>query len=107
MAPAEKTHSEGDVLTVEKTAAKTRRPPLFKVLLHNDDYTPMDFVVHILTGIFRRPHPEAVQIMLSVHKRGVGVAGVYPFEVAETKVHQVHTFARQHEHPLRCSLEKA
>lgn len=92
------------VLTREKT--KTKKPSQYKVLLHNDDYTPMDFVVGILTEIFHRSEPEAVQIMLNVHKKGVGVAGIYPLQIAETKVHKVHQLARSHKHPLKCSLEE-
>ncbi|MBN2450720.1 MAG: ATP-dependent Clp protease adapter ClpS [Lentisphaeria bacterium] len=90
-----------------RTDRRVRRPPLYRVLLHNDDYTPMDFVVGILKGVFRREEADAVRIMLNVHKRGVGVAGVYPHEVAETKVAKVHTAARAEGHPLRCSMEEA
>lgn len=84
---------------------KAERPPRFKVLLHNDDYTTMDFVVMVLHAIFKRPVPEAVRIMLSVHHQGQGLAGVYSREVAETKIAAVHTLAREHGHPLRCSME--
>ena len=105
MAEKRQTHEEGDVLTRSET--DVRRPPLYRVLLHNDDYTPMDFVVGILELVFHRSKPDAVQIMLNVHKRGIGVAGIYPYEIAETKVHQVHLLATQAEHPLKCSLEKA
>ena len=91
---------------VIKTRAKTKKPSLYKVLLLNDDYTPMEFVVLILEHIFNKSREEAVQIMLHVHRHGVGVCGVFTFEVAETKVAQVIEFARRHEHPLQCTMEK-
>ncbi|MDE2184987.1 MAG: ATP-dependent Clp protease adapter ClpS [Alphaproteobacteria bacterium] len=91
---------------VTKTRPKTKKPSLYKVLLLNDDYTPMEFVVHILERIFNKNREEAVQIMLHVHRNGVGVCGVFTFEVAETKVAQVIEFARRHEHPLQCTMEK-
>jgi ATP-dependent Clp protease adaptor protein ClpS len=79
---------------------------MFRVLLHNDDYTSMEFVVRVLREIFHRSEAESVHIMLAVHTRGIGVAGIYPFEVAETKVHRVHRAARAHDFPLKCSLER-
>jgi ATP-dependent Clp protease adaptor protein ClpS len=91
---------------VAKARPKTKKPSLYKVLLLNDDYTPMEFVVHILEHIFGKNREEAVQIMLHVHRHGVGVCGVFTFEVAETKVAQVIEFARRHEHPLQCTMEK-
>ena len=91
---------------VTKTRPKTKKPSLYKVLLLNDDYTPMEFVVHVLERFFSKPREEAVQIMLHVHRRGVGVCGVYTFEVAETKVAQVIELARRHQHPLQCTMEK-
>ncbi|MDE1937597.1 MAG: ATP-dependent Clp protease adapter ClpS [Alphaproteobacteria bacterium] len=91
---------------VTKTRPKTKKPSLYKVLLLNDDYTPMEFVVHILERIFSKNRDEAVQIMLHVHRHGVGICGVFTFEVAETKVAQVIEFARRHEHPLQCTMEK-
>jgi ATP-dependent Clp protease adaptor protein ClpS len=91
---------------VAKTRPKTKKPSLYKVLLLNDDYTPMDFVVHILERIFGKNRDEAMQIMLHVHRHGVGICGVFTFEVAETKVAQVIEFARRHEHPLQCTMEK-
>ena len=91
---------------VTKTRTKTKKPSLYKVLILNDDYTPMEFVVHILERIFNKNREEAVQIMLHVHRNGVGVCGVFTFEVAETKVAQVIEFARRHEHPLQCTMEK-
>ncbi len=95
-----------DVITRTRTEKKLKRPPLYKVLLHNDDYTTMEFVVHVLQSVFNHPEAEATAIMLHVHRKGVGVAGVYPYEVAETKVEKVHSLARAHEFPLRCSMEE-
>ncbi len=92
---------------VEKTRTRTRRPSMYRVLLLNDDYTPMEFVVDILEQIFHKSRDEAVAVMLNVHQNGVGVCGVYSFDVAETKVAQVAAIARQHEHPLQCTMEKA
>ena len=89
-----------------KVRPKTKKPSLYKVLLLNDDYTPMEFVVHVLERFFAKQHEEAVEIMLHVHQRGVGVCGVYTFEVAETKVTQVIELARRHQHPLQCTMEK-
>src|SRR5215475_1970346 len=91
---------------VTKTRPKTKKPSLYKVLLLNDDYTPMEFVVHVLERFFSKPREEAVQIMLHVHRNGVGICGVYTFEVAETKVAQVIELARRHQHPLQCTMEK-
>lgn len=85
---------------------KTKKPSMYKVLLLNDDYTPMEFVVVVLMRFFNKSQEEATQIMLHVHRRGVGVCGVYPYEVAEAKVTQVCDFARRHEHPLQCTMEK-
>lgn len=85
---------------------KTARPPLYKVLLLNDDYTPMDFVVHVLKTLFHRPHEDAVRIMLSVHHTGAGICGVYTREVAETKVEEVTLLARANDHPLQCVMEQ-
>lgn len=98
---------EVDVVTRTRKEKKLKAPKLYKVLLHNDDYTTMEFVVHVLQTIFNHPEPEAAQIMLHVHRRGIGVAGVYPYEIAETRVAKVHALARQHEFPLRSSLEEA
>ncbi len=91
---------------VTKTRPKTKKPSLYKVLILNDDYTPMEFVVHVLERFFSKPREEAVQIMLHVHRNGVGICGVYTFEVAETKVAQVIELARRHQHPLQCTMEK-
>jgi ATP-dependent Clp protease adaptor protein ClpS len=91
---------------VIKTRPKTRKPSMYKVLMLNDDYTPMEFVVHVLERFFNKSREEATRIMLHVHRRGVGVCGVYTYEVAETKVTQVMDLARQHQHPLQCTIEK-
>ncbi|TCO71982.1 ATP-dependent Clp protease adaptor protein ClpS [Rhodovulum euryhalinum] len=91
---------------ITKTKPKTQRPPLYKVLLLNDDYTPMEFVVHVLERFFGMTHAQAFELMLVVHKKGVAVVGVFSFEVAETKVAQVMDFARRHQHPLQCTMEK-
>ena len=89
-----------------KVRPKTKKPSLYKVLLLNDDYTPMEFVIQVLENFFAKQHEEAVEIMLHVHRRGVGVCGVYTFEVAETKVTQVIELARRDQHPLQCTMEK-
>ena len=91
---------------VTKTRTRTERPPLYKVLLLNDDYTPMEFVVHVLERFFGMTHAQAFEVMLTVHKKGVAVVGVFSYEIAETKVAQVMDFARRHQHPLQCTLEK-
>ncbi|HYA35497.1 MAG TPA: ATP-dependent Clp protease adapter ClpS [Candidatus Binataceae bacterium] len=89
-----------------QTKTRTQRPPMYKVMLLNDDYTPMEFVVELLKSVFHKPHAEATRIMLYVHQNGMGVAGVYPFEVAETKVRTVEELSRQAEYPLKCVMEK-
>lgn len=91
---------------VLKSRPKTQKPSMYKVLLLNDDYTPMEFVVHVLENIFKKSRQEATEIMLHVHRRGVGICGVYTFEVAETKVAQVMDYARANEQPLQCTMEK-
>ncbi len=100
--------SGGDTATERKTRikSKTAKPPLYKVILLNDDYTPMEFVVEVLEAVFHKQHAEATRIMLHVHQNGIGVAGVYPFEVAETKTHTVEELAREAEYPLKCVMEK-
>ncbi|MEM8841860.1 MAG: ATP-dependent Clp protease adapter ClpS [Pseudomonadota bacterium] len=98
--------TDGDVGLVTKAKAKTKRPSLYKVLLLNDDYTPMEFVVYVLERFFNLSHGYAVEVMLQVHNKGVAVVGVYPFEVAETKVTQVMDSARSNQHPLQCTMEK-
>ena len=102
--PNHKDDNQTGVIT--RTEAKTKKPSLYKVLLLNDDYTPMEFVVHVLERFFGKGREEATRIMLHVHQKGVGVCGVYTFEVAETKVTQVMEFAQNHQHPLQCTLEK-
>ncbi len=91
---------------VVRTRPKTKKPSMYKVLMLNDDYTPMEFVVSVLERFFNKSHEEANQIMLHVHQRGVGVCGVFTYEIAETKVNQVMEFARRQQHPLQCTLEK-
>jgi ATP-dependent Clp protease adaptor protein ClpS len=96
----------GGTAVITEKKIKIERPPLFKVLLHNDDYTSMEFVVFVLENIFHKTSTDAEKIMMAVHQMGVGVAGVYPFEIAEAKVDKVTMLARQKEFPLRCSLEQ-
>ncbi len=90
-----------------KTRAKPKKPSLFKVLMLNDDYTPMEFVVLVLRRFFQMDLEQATRVMLHVHQKGIGVCGIFPYEIAETKVNQVMDFARQNQHPLQCTLEKA
>ena len=99
---------DGDFGTavVTRTKPKTKKPSMYRVLLLNDDYTPMEFVVHVLERFFGKGIDEATQIMLHVHHNGVGECGIYTYEVAETKVTQVMDFARKHQHPLQCVMEK-
>jgi len=98
---------EGQVGVATRTRAKPKKPSQYKVLMLNDDYTPMEFVVMCLKRFFRMDLEQATRVMLHVHQKGVGVCGVFPYEVAETKVNQVMDFARQNQHPLQCTLEKA
>jgi ATP-dependent Clp protease adaptor protein ClpS len=95
-----------DIGLATKVRPKTQKPSMYKVIMLNDDYTPMEFVVQILQEIFRKSQDEATQIMLNVHKRGVGICGVYTYEIAETKVYQVMDLARKNQHPLQLQLEK-
>lgn len=95
---------EAEVLTERKQ--KLQKPPLYKVLLHNDDFTTMEFVVFVLVQVFHKSEEDALRIMLAVHHQGVGIAGVYTYEVAETKVNQVLNLAQAHEYPLLCTLEE-
>lgn len=99
--------TEGEIGVATKTMAKPKKPSQYKVLLLNDDYTPMEFVVMVLKRFFKMDLEEATRVMLHVHQKGVGVCGIFPYEVAETKVNQVMDFARQNQHPLQCTLEKA
>ena len=89
-----------------KTRTRTQKPSMYKVLMLNDDYTPMEFVIQVLEQFFSKNQDEATQIMLHVHQKGVGVCGVFTYEVAETKVNQTMDLARQHQHPLQCTIEK-
>ena len=97
---------DDDSSVIVETRTKTKRPPLYKVLLLNDDYTPMEFVVAVLERFFGMCHAQAFEIMLTVHKKGGAVVGVFSHEIAETKVAQVMDFARRHQHPLQCTMEK-
>jgi ATP-dependent Clp protease adaptor protein ClpS len=104
---ADEDGSEGQTGLATKTRAKSKKPSQYKVLMLNDDYTPMEFVVMCLKRFFRMDLEQATRVMLHVHQRGVGVCGVFPYEVAETKVNQVMDYARENQHPLQCTLEKA
>src|SRR3990170_5058902 len=98
-------HEEG--VALQETLPKLKRPPMYKVVLNNDDYTPMDFVVHILEIFFSIDRQNATRIMLEVHTRGRGICGIFTHEIAETKVSQVNSYSREHQHPLLCTMEKA
>ena len=98
---------QGQAGVATKTRAKPKKPSQFKVLMLNDDYTPMEFVVMVLKRFFGMDLEQATRVMLHVHQKGVGVCGIFPYEIAETKVNQVMDFARQNQHPLQCTLEKA
>ncbi|MYM56119.1 ATP-dependent Clp protease adapter ClpS [Rhodobacteraceae bacterium GS-10] len=101
-----KNEDDSDASIALETRPKTKRPPLYKVMLLNDDYTPMEFVVLVLERFFGMNHGQAFEIMLTVHKKGLAVVGVFSHEIAETKVTQVMDFARRHQHPLQCTMEK-
>ena len=105
--PVQHDQQYDDGLALEEAKPKLKHPPLFKVILINDDYTPMEFVVHILEVFFSRDRETATRIMLEVHTRGKGVCGIYTHEIAETKVTQVNGYARENRHPLLCTMEKA
>jgi len=98
-------HDDDLGLAVEEAKPEIKRPPMFKVLLINDDYTPMEFVVHVLETFFSMDRPTATQVMLNVHSKGKGLCGVFTRDIAETKVAQVNDYSRQHEHPLLCTME--
>ena len=107
MSDVDRTNDDGGSTgVVVQTRTKTKKPSMYKVLMLNDDYTPMEFVVLVIEKFFSKSREEATQIMLHVHRRGVGVCGVFTYEVAETKVTQVTEYARRNQHPLRCTLEK-
>jgi ATP-dependent Clp protease adaptor protein ClpS len=101
--------SKTDIATDEQTRIRKRvqEPPMYRVLLHNDDYTTMEFVIEILIVVFKRSMEDATHIMLDVHRNGIGICGTYPYEVAETKVESVEVLARMSDFPLKCSMEKA
>ncbi len=99
-------HEQDESGLMLKTRPKTQKPAMYKVLLLNDDFTPMEFVVHVLEKFFSKNRAEATDIMLHVHRRGVGICGVFTYEIAETKVAQVMDFARANEQPLQCTMEK-
>ena len=100
-------YSEGDGLSLQEARPKLKRPPMYKVVLINDDFTPMDFVVQILQSFFSMNREKATQVMLHVHTRGKGVCGLYTRDIAETKVAQVNEYSRSHQHPLLCTMEEA
>jgi ATP-dependent Clp protease adaptor protein ClpS len=104
---SEERTQRGHGLVVEEAQPQVKRPPLYQVVLLNDDYTPMEFVVDVLEHIFGMDRTTATRVMLEVHTRGKGICGVYTYEIAETKVAQVTTYARQHQHPLLCTMEEA
>ncbi len=99
-------NSETEEEVISETRDEIDEPPMYKVLLHNDDYTTMEFVVEILMVVFKKSPEESVEIMLNVHKKGIGICGVYTYEVSETKVNTVHTLARENGFPLKCTMEK-
>lgn len=103
---SEHDHPENDGQVITRTKPKTEKPQLYKVLLLNDDFSPMDFVILVLKKFFMKSDAEATRIMLAVHNEGAGLAGIYTFEVAETKVYGVNEFSRRHKHPLKCIMEK-
>lgn len=103
---SDKFDDDGDTAVITDVKPKTKRPPLYKVMLLNDDFTPMEFVVMILERFFGKNHAQAFEIMLAVHEKGLAVVGVYNHEIAETKVAQVMDSARQNQHPLQCTMEK-
>ena len=102
-----KDHLDSEISTGTITVdPKLKKPPLYRVILLNDDYTPMEFVILVLERFFKKSRAEATQIMLHVHQKGMGVCGLYPYEIAETKVVQVMDFSRKNQHPLQCTMEK-
>ncbi len=97
---------EDGVKTLTRPKEKIKKPSLYKVVLLNDDFTPMDFVILVIKKFFSKTEGQATQIMLDVHKKGAGICGVYSFEIAETKVHMVNSFSKNNKHPLKCDLER-
>lgn len=106
MKKTRQTRIPDDGLALQEAKPKVRRPPLYKVILLNDDYTPMDFVVYVLQKFFGMDQDKATQVMLHVHTRGVGVCGIFNRDIAETKVAMVNQFSREHQHPLKCTMER-
>lgn len=100
-------HGRDHSLAVDEARPRVKRPPMYKVVLLNDDYTPMEFVVEVLEKFFRMDRGKATQIMLHVHTRGKGICGVFTYEIAETKVALVNQYSRDHQHPLLCTMEEA
>ena len=101
-----KDNMDNDALVLTKSQPKPKKPSMYKVLLLNDDFTPMEFVVLVLERFFNADHQQAVSIMLTIHQKGLAIVGVYPHEIAETKVTQVMDFSRKNQHPLQCTMEK-
>ncbi len=105
--PQDERRNSTETSTATKTKPKVKNPPMFKVILLNDDYTTMEFVVHVLQKFFQKSVEEATRIMLHVHHKGIGICGLYPHEIAETKVTLVNDYARKNEYPLQCTMEEA
>ena len=97
---------QDDELAIQNAFPKLKKPPLYRVILLNDDFTPMDFVIEILMNFFGTPEEKATAVMLQVHTQGVGICGTYSKDVAETKVYIVNTYALEHQHPLKCAMEE-
>ena len=97
---------DGDTILASKSQSKTEKPPLYKILLLNDDFTPMEFVASIIQKVFNKTQDDATRIMLQIHTEGIGICGTYPFEIAETKMNQVLNLAKESQHPLQCIIEK-
>ena len=106
LVPVSETSHSTDEQTLTQFKPKLKKPSMYKVLLLNDDYTPMDFVILVLKRFFRKSEEESTKIMLQVHQQGAGIAGVYPHEIAETKVYMVNEFSKSHQHPLKCVMEE-
>lgn len=107
MSDQQSNNDDDDTLLLERTRPKLKKPPLYKVVLLNDDYTPMEFVVHVLEAIFGHNRENATRIMLNVHKTGKGVCGIYTRDIAETKVTAVNSYSRENKHPLLCDIEES
>ena len=105
--PGNPDQKHDESVSLQEAASKLKRPPLFKVILLNDDFTPMDFVIHILKSFFNMDEARATRVMLQIHTQGTGVCGIFSRDVADTKVRQVNEFSREHQHPLLCAMEEA